>query len=115
MGRVPITILGYKCDHCGHEWLPVCEGEPEPKFCPECKNPDWNIPPIKEAMKYSEFCLKVKAVLSSGERKTWTEIRTIAKLPQKWPNNQWVRCMENDIHLVREKDQNGIINWRIIP
>jgi hypothetical protein len=44
---------------------------------------------------------------------TWTEIRTSAKLPQMFPNNQWVRRMEKDIKLVRQKDAHGIIHWRL--
>jgi hypothetical protein len=44
---------------------------------------------------------------------TWTEIRTEATLPQKFPNNQWVHRMEQDIGLIRERDQHGIIQWRL--
>ena len=22
MGRVPITIMGFHCERCGHEWIP---------------------------------------------------------------------------------------------
>ena len=44
---------------------------------------------------------------------TWTEIRTIAKLPQKFPNNQWVHQLEKDIKLQRIKDANGIIKWSL--
>ena len=42
-----------------------------------------------------------------------TEIRTIAKLPQKFPNNQWVHRLEKEIGLRRDKDSHGIIQWQI--
>jgi hypothetical protein len=33
------------CERCGHEWLPRDrETEIEPKVCPKCKNPYWNVP-----------------------------------------------------------------------
>ncbi len=102
MSRVPITLMGYRCDRCGHEWLPKKDNENEPKVCPKCKRP------------YDEFRDKIKAMLSELKTPmTWTEIRTKAKLPQKWPNNKWVRRMDKEIGLIREKDDNGIIKWRI--
>lgn len=115
MGRVPITVMGYRCERCGHEWVPRDEGQ-EPRVCPKCKSPYWNKPrKPATAMLYEEFRDKVKAVLvgASGKPLTWTEIRTQAKLPQKWPNNQWVHRMDKDINLVREKDKDGIIRWKL--
>ncbi len=114
MGRVPITLMGYRCERCGHEWLPKKDDEKEPKVCPKCKSPYWNIPKKQTAMTYEEFRDKVKAVLSASKTPvTWTEVRTKAQLPQKWPNNQWVHRMDKEIGLIREKDNNGIIKWRI--
>lgn len=113
MGRVPITIMGYKCERCGHEWLPR-NGSQEPKVCPKCKSPYWNTPKKQATMSYEEFRDRIKAVLKSvGTPLSWTEIRTKAKLPQKFPNNQWVHRMDKDIKLLREKDKNGIIQWSI--
>lgn len=37
-----VQLWGYRCERCGHEWLPR-KGE-EPKVCPRCKSPYWNIP-----------------------------------------------------------------------
>jgi hypothetical protein len=54
-----------------------------------------------------------KILRSSKSHLTWTEIRTAAKLPQAFPNNQWVHKMEDDIHLQRHKDPNGIIRWSL--
>jgi predicted nucleic acid-binding Zn-ribbon protein len=113
MSRVPITVMGYKCERCGHEWLPR-NSKDAPKVCPKCKSPYWNNPKKQAPMSYEEFRDKVKSALSSSSTPlTWTEVRTKAKLPQKWPNNQWVHRMDRDIGLIREKDNNGIIHWRI--
>ncbi len=113
MGRVPITIMGYRCERCGHEWIPRDE-EQAPKVCPKCKSPYWDIPKKQTPMSYEDFCNSVKAVLETPDTLlSWTEIRTKAKLPQKFPNNHWVHRMEKDIGLVRERDKNGIIRWRI--
>jgi DNA-directed RNA polymerase subunit RPC12/RpoP len=114
MGRIPITLMGYRCERCGHEWLPKKDVEREPKVCPKCKSPYWNVAKKQTPMTYEEFRDQVKHVLTSSKIPiTWTEVRTKAKLPQKWPNNQWVRRMDKDIGLIREKDKNGIIKWRI--
>ena len=65
-------------------------------------------------MTYDEFKDKVAAVLKQrGQPSTWTEVRTEAGLPQKFPNNQWVRRMEADAGLIREKDARGIMHWTI--
>lgn len=37
-----VKLDGYKCDRCGHEWLR--RGHDDPKVCPQCKSPYWNIP-----------------------------------------------------------------------
>ncbi|KXB01931.1 hypothetical protein AKJ45_00935 [candidate division MSBL1 archaeon SCGC-AAA261F19] len=62
---------------------------------------------------YKEFRNTIKEVLSSAEEPmTWTEIKKKAKLKQKVPNNVWVRKMEKDIGLVRERSPKGTI-WRL--
>ena len=40
MGEV--TLKGYKCERCGHVWLPKEQGAP--KVCPHCKSPYWDRP-----------------------------------------------------------------------
>lgn len=37
-----ITLKGFKCERCGHEWVP--REEEQPKVCPKCKSPYWNTP-----------------------------------------------------------------------
>lgn len=106
--------MGYKCDVCGHEWLPRADKQ-EPKVCPKCKSFDWNAPTNKQSpMLYEEFRDVIKAELIKQGKITWTEIRTQTKLPQKFPNNQWVHRMEKDIGLVRQKDKDGIIRWELL-
>jgi hypothetical protein len=61
---------------------------------------------------YEDFRDKVRQTLESGPL-TWTEIRTTANLPQKFPNNQWVHRMQEDIGLERKKDSQGIIHWEL--
>jgi predicted Zn-ribbon and HTH transcriptional regulator len=114
MPRVPITVMGYRCERCSHEWIPR-DAERAPVVCPKCKSPYWDRPrrggvPI---LTYEDFREKIRDVLKREGSLTWTEIRTIAKLPQKLPNNGWVRRMEQDIGLKRNKDERGIFKWRL--
>ncbi len=43
MAKVKITLAGFKCERCSHEWIPRNKGE-EPAVCPKCKSPYWNKP-----------------------------------------------------------------------
>jgi len=38
-----VQLWGYRCERCGHEWLPR-EKDQEPQVCPKCKSPYWNAP-----------------------------------------------------------------------
>ena len=38
-----VTLEGFRCERCGHEWLPREKGQ-EPTVCPKCKSPYWNKP-----------------------------------------------------------------------
>lgn len=114
MARVPITVMGYRCERCNHEWIPRGPAR-EPFVCPKCKSPYWNKPRKNPTsmLTYEDFRDKVRRTLEKSGPLTWTEIRTIAKLPEKFPNNKWVRRMEQDIALTRAKDAHGIIKWKI--
>jgi hypothetical protein len=109
---VPITIMGYRCERCSHEWIPK-DLKSEPAVCPKCKSPYWNRPHKSKAsmLTYEDFRDKIRDALLADAPLTWTEIRTRAKLPQAFPNNKWVRRLENDIALKRNKDAHGIIKW----
>jgi hypothetical protein len=113
MARVPITVMGFRCERCSHEWIPRGVVEEEPRVCPKCRSPWWNRPK-KAMMTYDDFKEKIAATLkTAGRPLTWTEIRTTASLPQAFPNNQWVHKMERDIGLVRRKEPDGIIHWAL--
>lgn len=105
--------MGYRCERCGHEWIPRGSADEEPKICPACKSAGWNSP-RKSEMTYEAFSGSISKVLREAEGLlTWTEVRTKAGLPQAFPNNKWVRRMEADIGLKRERDAHGIIHWSI--
>lgn len=113
MARIPITVMGFRCERCEHEWIPK-DYDQEPAVCPKCKSPYWNRP-RKSMLTYEDFRDKIAETLRAENGPlTWTEVRTRAGLPQKFPNNQWVHQMEKDIHLVRNKDAHGIIQWQLI-
>jgi Zn finger protein HypA/HybF involved in hydrogenase expression len=38
-----IQLWGYRCERCEHEWIPR-DKDQEPKVCPHCKSPYWNVP-----------------------------------------------------------------------
>jgi hypothetical protein len=114
MPRVPITVMGYHCERCDHEWIPR-DLEQDPSVCPKCKSPYWNRPRKATSMlTYEDFRDKIhQALRDVGAPITWTEIRTAAKLPEKFPNNKWVHRLEQDISLRRNKDAHGIIKWSL--
>jgi hypothetical protein len=113
VSRVPITVMGYRCDRCEHEWIPRADFDTEPKYCPKCKSRQWNSP-SRSATTYEDFRTRVRsAITDEGGPLTWTDIRTRMRLPQIYPNNGWVRRLEKDIGLVREKDRRGIILWSL--
>ena len=45
MQMVDITVKGYKCERCGHKWVP--RGKEEPRVCPKCKSAYWDKPKKK--------------------------------------------------------------------
>ena len=113
MPKVPITVMGYRCERCGGEWVPK-DAQKEPIACPKCKSPYWNRPRKSASMlTYEEFRDKIQKTLQKSGPLTWTEIRTNAKLPQAFPNNKWVHRLEADITLKRSKDSHGIIKWSV--
>ena len=43
MAKVQLQVWGFRCERCGHEWIPRHRDE-EPRVCPKCKSPYWNRP-----------------------------------------------------------------------
>ncbi len=47
------TVWAFRCERCGHEWIPRKpwgEGKPLPTVCPKCKSPYWNKPRKEKAV-----------------------------------------------------------------
>jgi len=65
-------------------------------------------------MTYEQFKAIIKEELAKAPKGlTWTQIRTRRpELYQRWPANQWVRQMEKDIGLMRERVK-GTPIWRL--
>lgn len=38
-----VKLNGYSCERCEHKWVPR-QVTSEPKVCPKCKSPYWNVP-----------------------------------------------------------------------
>ena len=114
MSRVPITVMGFRCERCHHEWIPRGGVVEEPRVCPACHSQLWNEPEKKTRMSYDDFKSKIANTLQQARGPlTWTEIRTKAALPQLFPNNQWVHRMERDIGLIRRRESDGTIHWQL--
>ena len=76
MARVPITVMGFHCDRCGHEWIPRPGAIGEPRVCPDCHSALWNRPDKKARMSYETFRDKIAASLRrAGKPLTWTEVQ----------------------------------------
>jgi hypothetical protein len=39
-----VKLSGYRCERCDHEWVPRRDATGEPRVCPKCKSPYWNVP-----------------------------------------------------------------------
>ena len=44
MAKIKLTVDAYRCERCGHEWIPRTKILEEPIICPKCKTPYWNKP-----------------------------------------------------------------------
>ena len=50
MARVPITVMGFRCERCAHEWVARRREGKQPRICPKCKSAYWDrhkVPPAK--------------------------------------------------------------------
>ena len=57
MARVPITVMGYRCERCDHEWLPRQRDNGDtPRICPKCKSAYWDRPrQVKSMTNYEDL------------------------------------------------------------
>lgn len=46
MAKIVITMPGYRCERCEHEWVARSRRSAEgpPRICPKCKSALWDIP-----------------------------------------------------------------------
>lgn len=69
---------------------------------------------IPRPKNYEKFRAPIERILKRAkEPLTWAEIKEKAGFEQKVPNNKWVRWLEEDIGLVREKTKEGKTVWRL--
>ena len=43
---IEIKLQGFRCERCEHKWVPK-DIKQEPRVCPKCKSPYWNVPKRK--------------------------------------------------------------------
>ena len=70
--------------------------------------------PIPQREDYEKFRDTIENILNQAKQSlTWTEVKEKAGFQQKVPNNKWVKWMEEDIGLLREKTKDGKTLWRL--
>jgi len=63
---------------------------------------------------YEKFRAPIERILKRTKKPlTWAEIKEQAGFGQKVPNNKWVKWLEEDIELIREKTKEGKTVWRL--
>ncbi|MGH9784068.1 MAG: hypothetical protein ACRD88_07765, partial [Terriglobia bacterium] len=65
MAKVPITVMGYRCERCTHEWIPRESDKGDPKVCPKCKSAYWDTPK-EEKMSYEAFRSKIQNAINAA-------------------------------------------------
>lgn len=53
-----VTLEGWKCLRCEHQWLP--RDNEHPKVCPKCKSPYWDTPRRIDLQKPKDMSIKEK-------------------------------------------------------
>ena len=70
--------------------------------------------PIPRPIDYEKFRDPIETILKESKKPlTWTEIKEKADFQQKVPNNKWVKWMEEDIGLIRERTTDGKTLWSL--
>lgn len=83
MAKIPITVMGFRCDRCGHEWVPRTDSEREPRVCPKCHSAWWNkLPKPTPRVTEAEIANVVEIILR--ERSNYAA--SIAELIKEIPN-----------------------------
>jgi hypothetical protein len=61
MARVPITVMGFRCERCAHEWLARGREGKQPRTCPKCKSAYWDKHKVHPLVGVSETAGAVPA------------------------------------------------------
>ena len=65
-----IMLQGYKCERCGHTWIPRSTTDNTPTICPKCKSPYWNRPRNAEGRSLGK---EIAGQKLAEARKKWKE------------------------------------------
>ena len=110
---VIITVIGFHCYRCDHEWVPAklihapCKNPVMPICCPKCKSPFWKSPREKDIIKIiksgifqsynlTALNLFVKSHVKAGDdtAKILDIIYSLPKLPpdnpKLWLEERWL-------------------------
>jgi transcription initiation factor IIE alpha subunit len=82
MVKVPITVMGFRCDRCGHEWVPRSEAGEEPRACPKCHSPLWNRP-RSERLTENEIASIVEEILRERPDRQASVAELIEEIPNR--------------------------------
>jgi hypothetical protein len=84
MARVQITVMGFKCERCSHEWVPRNESNGEPRVCPKCHSPWWDKPAKPTAdITEAEIADVVEAILRERPDHKATIAELIKEIPER--------------------------------
>ena|ERR1044072_1268847 len=81
MARVSITVIGFKCERCGHEWVPRSEGD-APRVCPNCNSAWWDTPPSPLTTE-KQIARVVEAILRERPDHKATVADLIKEIPKR--------------------------------
>lgn len=56
-----VTLQGFRCERCGHQWVPRATTEGEPVICPKCKSPYWDRPRQITKVRVAQVVRKARA------------------------------------------------------
>ena len=72
-----VTIKGFRCTRCQHEWVPKTDRKPT--ICPKCKSPYWDRDPAAANLEKAKNARLIAAAPEMYER-----LRLTAPLLEDW-------------------------------
>ena len=114
MPKVSVSLEGFACARCGHQWVARGPSRPVPKACPSCKSLLWDESRPAGVITYEEFRDRVQALLRrSREGLTWAELRAAGGFATTRPNASWAGRLAVDIGLRRQYEGRRALVWRL--